>query len=149
MCVDHFVVMLFVLFFFKQKTAYEMRISDWSSDVCSSDLPAERQSRLPCLPSRGPPTASNECPGPCVAIRAQLLGGRHLPRQATAHILQPSSGYPGHGRTPDQPKPPPEMPSHRQPLQSTHPQTPRRKLEKRHNEHHHKRSSMEKEHQHV
>src|SRR3546814_2815573 len=32
-----------VLFFFKQKTAYEMRISDWSSDVCSSDL----LSRLP------------------------------------------------------------------------------------------------------
>src|SRR3546814_2563425 len=29
----------FVFFFFKQKTAYEMRISDWSSDVCSSDLP--------------------------------------------------------------------------------------------------------------
>src|SRR3546814_17305675 len=28
------------VFFFKQKTAYEMRISDWSSDVCSSDLPA-------------------------------------------------------------------------------------------------------------
>src|SRR3546814_10387430 len=31
---------LFVCFFFKQKTAYEMRISDWSSDVCSSDLQA-------------------------------------------------------------------------------------------------------------
>src|SRR3546814_9866067 len=29
---------LYVCFFFKQKTAYEMRISDWSSDVCSSDL---------------------------------------------------------------------------------------------------------------
>src|SRR3546814_1657315 len=29
---------LYVIFFFKQKTAYEMRISDWSSDVCSSDL---------------------------------------------------------------------------------------------------------------
>src|SRR3546814_19520221 len=29
---------LSLLFFFKQKTAYEMRISDWSSDVCSSDL---------------------------------------------------------------------------------------------------------------
>src|SRR3546814_9754223 len=28
-------------FFFKQKTAYEMRISDWSSDVCSSDLGTE------------------------------------------------------------------------------------------------------------
>src|SRR3546814_18084306 len=36
------VVIFFVLyfFFFKQKTAYEMRISDWSSDVCSSDLAA-------------------------------------------------------------------------------------------------------------
>src|SRR3546814_2937242 len=32
-------------FFFKQKTAYEMRISDWSSDVCSSDLPFEQ---APC-----------------------------------------------------------------------------------------------------
>src|SRR3546814_14832038 len=30
--------MLGVFFFFKQKTAYELRISDWSSDVCSSDL---------------------------------------------------------------------------------------------------------------
>src|SRR3546814_10998413 len=32
-------VLLGHFFFFKQKTAYEMRISDWSSDVCSSDLP--------------------------------------------------------------------------------------------------------------
>src|SRR3546814_18910947 len=31
-------MLLCVVFFFKQKTAYEMRISDWSSDVCSSDL---------------------------------------------------------------------------------------------------------------
>src|SRR6184192_2843140 len=31
-------VMYFVFFFFKQKTAYEMSIGDWSSDVCSSDL---------------------------------------------------------------------------------------------------------------
>src|SRR3546814_4169398 len=40
---------LIFLFFFKQKTAYEMRISDWSSDVCSSDLAhpcaAKRRSR--------------------------------------------------------------------------------------------------------
>src|SRR3546814_8703273 len=34
------IVCLF-FFFFKQKTAYEMRISDWSSDVCSSDLQVE------------------------------------------------------------------------------------------------------------
>src|SRR3546814_17727788 len=38
------VVLLY--FFFKQKTSYEMRISDWSSDVCSSDLPAG-ESRVP------------------------------------------------------------------------------------------------------
>src|SRR3546814_4777179 len=33
-----FVIYISLFFFFKQKTAYEMRISDWSSDVCSSDL---------------------------------------------------------------------------------------------------------------
>src|SRR3546814_2679756 len=33
-----YVSMVVFFFFFKQKTAYEMRISDWSSDVCSSDL---------------------------------------------------------------------------------------------------------------
>src|SRR3546814_10519334 len=37
---------LFCFFFFKQKTAYEMRISDWSSDVCSSDLHDLRQQPL-------------------------------------------------------------------------------------------------------
>src|SRR3546814_7403495 len=41
-------------FFFKQKTAYEMRISDWSSDVCSSDLfdPGSKHYRLGTAPSR-------------------------------------------------------------------------------------------------
>src|SRR3546814_3079392 len=38
------------VFFFKQNTAYEMRISDWSSDVCSSDL-----SGIPCPAYRGHP----------------------------------------------------------------------------------------------
>src|SRR3546814_4161913 len=53
-------------FFFKQKTAYEMRISDWSSDVCSSDLGVRlflcgqrregkvHGQRLPCLPQGRP-----------------------------------------------------------------------------------------------
>src|SRR3546814_20852167 len=48
---------VFVFFFFKQKTAYEMRISDWSSDVCSSDLRAG-------------------------AVRGRLLGRLYLARQA-------------------------------------------------------------------
>src|SRR3546814_9706051 len=38
-------VCIFVFFFFKQKTAYEMRISDWSSDVCSSDLGRPRSAK--------------------------------------------------------------------------------------------------------
>src|SRR3546814_4583924 len=36
---------MYFVFFFKQKTAYEMRISDWSSDVCSSDLANPRRIR--------------------------------------------------------------------------------------------------------
>src|SRR3546814_754894 len=38
-------------FFFKQKTAYEMRISDWSSDVCSSDLIGCRLDTIPIVPA--------------------------------------------------------------------------------------------------
>src|SRR3546814_6074114 len=39
--------MFLFFFFFKQKTAYEMRISDWSSDVCSSDLHDHDRQRSP------------------------------------------------------------------------------------------------------
>src|SRR3546814_13750915 len=62
-------VLLFV-FFFKQKTAYEMRISDWSSDVCSSDLgvagpaprqPARRLRRLPRPGAQGDPRYGKLC----------------------------------------------------------------------------------------
>src|SRR3546814_9499327 len=42
-----------MLFFFKQKTAYDMRISDWSSDVCSSDLGAGGQGLLLLDPGCG------------------------------------------------------------------------------------------------
>src|SRR3546814_4232486 len=41
---------MLLFFFFKQKTAYEMRISDWSSDVCSSDLPAIDATASNCNP---------------------------------------------------------------------------------------------------
>src|SRR3546814_508378 len=46
-----FVFIISCFFFFKQKTAYEMRISDWSSDVCSSDLAKNVfERRLTCIP---------------------------------------------------------------------------------------------------
>src|SRR3546814_4050744 len=49
-------VKFFFVFFFKQKTAYEMRISDWSSDVCSSDLSASTAGPYvrPRPPTRAP-----------------------------------------------------------------------------------------------
>src|SRR3546814_3637048 len=43
-------------FCFKQKTAYEMRISDWSSDVCSSDLPSPKRWPTMFRPKRPPKT---------------------------------------------------------------------------------------------
>src|SRR3546814_4571406 len=57
-------LLLCFFFFFKQKTAYEMRISDWSSDVCSSDLPPRRNRRL-------------------IASRMQLLWHRRRTRSGT------------------------------------------------------------------
>src|SRR3546814_4225185 len=47
------IVCLF-FFFYKQKTAYEMRISDWSSDVCSSDLRGARLTQLLKQPQFSP-----------------------------------------------------------------------------------------------
>src|SRR3546814_17455358 len=50
---SRYIGVLSVVFFFKQKTAYEMRISDWSSDVCSSDLKtlSRPRRREPCCRS--------------------------------------------------------------------------------------------------
>src|SRR3546814_13958360 len=64
-----------LFFFFKQKTAYELRISDWSSDVCSSDLTAQLQ--------RGKPQPFLE-----------YLGGirRHRPCSHPADILMMRHG---------------------------------------------------------
>src|SRR3546814_4362382 len=56
-----------MLFFFNQRTAYEMRISDWSSDVCSSDLPS-RASLRALLPA---PSASSSAASSiaCITLR--------------------------------------------------------------------------------
>src|SRR3546814_7268913 len=43
----------YFIFFFKQKTAYEMRISDWSSDVCSSDLTKQLRKALDDMAEEG------------------------------------------------------------------------------------------------
>src|SRR3546814_8308180 len=71
---------LLFFFFFKQKTAYEMRISDWSSDVCSSDL-------SPAGPGCHRPVPSP----PCAAAPSAGLGGRggRLGLRSTAEKLKP------------------------------------------------------------
>src|SRR3546814_17411151 len=76
MNVTAWVVFVF-FFFFKQKTAYEMRISDWSSDVCSSDLTSK--------PFR---TLLEERLGPVSYFIGGPKGMPYKPRaDSTAHIL--------------------------------------------------------------
>src|SRR3546814_4143674 len=78
------VLYLCFVFFFKQKTAYEMRISDWSSDVCSSDLLPE---------ARFPPLG--------LALRTARLTSRSSRHRRTAasrsHRTHPPK--PGRGRS--------------------------------------------------
>src|SRR3546814_10419832 len=66
-----------MFFFFKQKTAYEMRISDWSSDVCSSDL----------QPGRAAPTPGT---GESDSVRTD---GAKLTLRGTLHYLWEQAGF--------------------------------------------------------
>src|SRR3546814_10816769 len=56
-------------FFFKQKTAYELRISDWSSDLCSSDLTGDRRTGRDDRPARLEGTEPADGTGPGHRIR--------------------------------------------------------------------------------
>src|SRR3546814_4453098 len=79
-CFEYCVFFVFVVFFFKQKTAYEMRISDWSSDVCSSDLYGGDNPLLRCAAL---PFGSH--PRPCRDLSARRdAGADAAPVQATA-----------------------------------------------------------------
>src|SRR3546814_3840000 len=62
---------MYCFFFFKQKTAYEMRISDWSSDVCSSDL---RRDEIAKVIARGIARGDLR-PDAAVDIATELLAG--------------------------------------------------------------------------
>src|SRR3546814_20722044 len=89
-----------MFFFFKQKTAYEMRISDWSSDVCSSDLLGRdetgtnlllcwwRQSRTDIGGERGM-WEDARCPGH--QCRGEALWERHVTKPSTTSGLLPRS----------------------------------------------------------
>src|SRR3546814_6422804 len=72
-------------FFFKQKTAYEMRISDWSSDVCSSDL-ASRS-----LPEQGRHNGNGDRRPRLTSLAGRV--GRLLPLLAVAALAACAGGY--------------------------------------------------------
>src|SRR3546814_16070680 len=86
--------MMFIFFFFKQKTAYEMRISDWSSDVCSSDLSNCGEEHDDVLwaagglsPARQADHASDRksvVSGKSVSVRVDL-GGRRIIKKKNIH----------------------------------------------------------------
>src|SRR3546814_7631125 len=94
-CHVFFCLLFFLIFFFKQKTAYEMRISDWSSDVCSSDLRRGRaRDRRPSpLRLRG-----------AGSIRGELVRQKHCP--ATPILRPPASERPETDREPVRENPP-------------------------------------------
>src|SRR3546814_6471334 len=87
-------IFCFFFFFFKQKTAYEMRISDWSSDVCSSDLRSSAAGEIGACCSR--PIASAACvlrdacpgfrPARLLRMRMVLYGRKKAP-----HAEEPAS----------------------------------------------------------
>src|SRR3546814_10656587 len=73
------ICILSIIFFFKQKTAYEMRISDWSSDVCSSDL--ERDQVMTTAIDRR-----------CLSPKRQLLCSRENALRVASRIFDHSQG---------------------------------------------------------
>src|SRR3546814_786804 len=83
---DRYLTIGVAIFFFKQKTAYEMRISDWSSDVCSSDLAARRSSALSVsMLSFSGGRRTKTWPAPCSMISSKEnrqfpFSARRLPR---------------------------------------------------------------------
>src|SRR3546814_10275389 len=101
-------------FFFKQKTAYEMRISDWSSDVCSSDLHdagdegiLRQGSRRWCAIGRVP-----RCVERFYVQRRQHIHRHYPDRHLQAQSLDQSDCRSRDGRKrlfPDGPSPPPDL----------------------------------------
>src|SRR3546814_4286622 len=85
---------LMFVFFFKQKTAYEMRISDWSSDVCSSDLrgPARADHAAAAFAhARGDRRSAR-------ATSRKLLPGRWRPLRLPASLARPVAALRAHAR---------------------------------------------------
>src|SRR3546814_9628904 len=82
-CVDCSVFVCYV-FFFKQKTAYEVRISDWSSDVCSSDLKGATDPTVARMFSRSDSSSISR-----LIVLAMLVASR--PRTPSRSVTLPAT----------------------------------------------------------
>src|SRR3546814_2414926 len=88
-----------LLFFFKQKTAYEVRMSDWSSDVCSSDLASTLGGVSPPHLRRRRETMPRPIRKPFAGLAQPLLGVDHVARREPilAAPVLPQRHQPGRG----------------------------------------------------
>src|SRR3546814_7315282 len=84
-----------VFFFFKQKTAYEMRISDWSSDVCSSDLLGVLAAYIMVTVAVGPNKEGLSLPLAFSVALAATLGITLLVHIAVDHWVRPFGHFVG------------------------------------------------------
>src|SRR3546814_12328180 len=95
-----------IFFLFKQKTAYELRISDWSSDVCSSDLSAGRRRGRPSRPverddarRRGLAAGADRksvVQGKSVSVRVDIGGRRIIKKEKTNDRVSDTNGDSNH-----------------------------------------------------
>src|SRR3546814_5021079 len=82
-------VLMCSIFFFKQKTAYEMRISDWSSDVCSSDLFDD--DATPKAPARKPAAKSSAPEAAAAATATATVAAQSTTAMDTAQTPAPAA----------------------------------------------------------
>src|SRR3546814_20404137 len=101
--------MFLLFFFFKQKTAYEMRISDWSSDVCSSDLDqrdphrhVRRPPPRPTVPTRRPRTEAGQAADTPPRL-THTRPGRRRPHRPRTRRTGPGTGADRSGPGPRRP----------------------------------------------
>src|SRR3546814_12177177 len=88
-CCTMIIILVLYLFFFKQKTAYEMRISDWSSDVCSSDLRRPFEVALESARARVAQTSARvELARQQLSRARQLLDRQNIPAETYDERVQ-------------------------------------------------------------
>src|SRR3546814_4864887 len=87
----HVYLVFCFFFFFKQKTAYEMRISDWSSDVCSSDL--SRRTHAPLRSATSAPTSPGRSTGTARSVAPRRSEERRVGKECVSTCRSRWSPY--------------------------------------------------------